>query len=1068
MASNWILIVSNSMLLFLLTCGPISVFGSTNDSYFNCDFNYFQQSEPKCNWIVDNSFKVVNDSLLTQSWLHFNTSTINRQSISSGIMGKLISPIIPIIQMETPSHCNLVINMKMNQFDSALIKIVRKSVKNIEPEIDLIVKPGNNNQRWTDERYPIGTSKHDFQLLVEFTESPNSRLSSESYVSIRKISLENCFQKKMIRAHNDCAIKCTNDLNCITSDQICDLKHDCPDGEDENQDCDKLPRGAYCPFGEDTCEWYIVNKTQPAKYKLTLKNGSLFTSFNSRSKFGEAIFIRSPQFPVIPYYHSLETSPYYQSCKIRFWFAFKPSSAEFSMQVFEDTKKVKNGTYTIPVRDSREIWRKVIVPLPSHHRTSYNITFEFFKRDLTSASVPIYIDNLTLSKECFGIGVPLTEIREPPPLDSIQSADDSNDFRDGYFRLSGRTELSFTGIFILFLLFTIALVIFTGVFLSFFHRFKWKFLTSGPNSRSRCGDRDVSSSQLLSNSSTDVQLSRLRNGHNIVTEFNPNYEFGGSTCTLSDLREIPRDKLSLSKALGQGAFGEVYQGILINMTGEVLDEVPVAIKTLPEQVANNQAEMDFLMEALIMSKFRHRNIVRFIGVCFEKMPRFIVLELLAGGDLKTFLRESRASVNKPSPICMGDLLVIALDVARGCHYLEENHFIHRDIAARNCLLTAKFKSPQASTLYSTDGTFKMENYNNGFNNSGLVVKIADFGMARDIYRSDYYRKGGKAMLPVKWMPPEAFLDGIFTSKTDVWSFGVLLWEVMSMGFMPYPGRGNQEVMQLVTAGGRLEPPNNACPSQIYAIMQQCWQALPENRPNFPTIIERIGYCLVDPDVLSRKLAIFHRAPSSERDITIMRPPPDSTDYLIPNACSNSNSNSNYSISTEKTELLSPDTCSTVTSGNDDNCKLTMMMMMMDDDRLNSVEAFNSPLTPSNHHVNHSHHQAQSVNHQNQLVQRSLSADKRPLPDRPPPERPSNVNLNTKPSNETNTRNDNGNINRTDLLILDAGSLTVNNNNYDNSTTTNTTDSSTSTGQVNIHNPTKYINVDMTSENQLQV
>lgn len=79
------------------------------------------------------------------------------------------------------------------------------------------------------------------------------------------------------------------------------------------------------------------------------------------------------------------------------------------------------------------------------------------------------------------------------------------------------------------------------------HRFKWKFLTSGPNSRSRCGDRDVSSSQLLSNSSTDVQLSRLRNGHNIVTEFNPNYEFGGSTCTLSDLREIPRDKLSLSK-----------------------------------------------------------------------------------------------------------------------------------------------------------------------------------------------------------------------------------------------------------------------------------------------------------------------------------------------------------------------------------------------------------------------------------------------------------------------------------------------------------------------------------------
>lgn len=144
-----------------------------------------------------------------------------------------------------------------------------------------------------------------------------------------------------------------------------------------------------------------------------------------------------------------------------------------------------------------------------------------------------------------------------------------------------------------------------------------------------------------------------------------------------------------------------------------------------------------------------------------------------------------------------------------------------------------------------------------------------------------------------------------------------------MGFMPYPGRGNQEVMQLVTAGGRLEPPNNACPPQVYAIMQQCWQATPEMRPNFSTIIERIGYCLVDPDVLCWKLALFHRAPSSERDATIMRPPPDSTDYLVPTACSNSNSN--YSIGTEKTELFSPDTCSTATSNHDDTLKLASIL-----------------------------------------------------------------------------------------------------------------------------------------------
>jgi anaplastic lymphoma kinase len=105
-----------------------------------------------------------------------------------------------------------------------------------------------------------------------------------------------------------------------------------------------------------------------------------------------------------------------------------------------------------------------------------------------------------------------------------------------------------------------------------------------------------------------------------------------------------------------------------------------------------------------------------------------------------------------------------------------------------------------------------------------------------------FRKGGKAMLPVKWMPPEAFLDGIFTSKTDIWSFGILLWEVMSLGYMPYPGRGNQEVMQLVTNGGRLEPPNY-CPGPLYGLMCQCWHPIPEERPNFLTILERLGYCL---------------------------------------------------------------------------------------------------------------------------------------------------------------------------------------------------------------------------------
>lgn len=206
---------------------------------------------------------------------------------------------------------------------------------------------------------------------------------------------------------------------------------------------------------------------------------------------------------------------------------------------------------------------------------------------------------------------------------------------------------------------------------------------------------------------------------------------------------------SIDRALGQGAFGEVYQGLYRHRDGDAV-EMPVAVKTLPE-MSTGQAEADFLMEAAIMAKFNHPNIVHLIGVCFDRHPRFIVLELLAGGDLKNFLREGRSKPGRPSPLTMKDLVFCAVDVAKGCRYMESKRFIHRDIAARNCLLSSK--------------------------GPGRVVKIADFGMARDIYRSDYYRKGGKAMLPIKWMPPEAFLDGIFTSKTDVWSFGVLLWEV---------------------------------------------------------------------------------------------------------------------------------------------------------------------------------------------------------------------------------------------------------------------------------------------------
>ncbi|XP_070481111.1 leukocyte tyrosine kinase receptor isoform X1 [Equus przewalskii] len=325
-----------------------------------------------------------------------------------------------------------------------------------------------------------------------------------------------------------------------------------------------------------------------------------------------------------------------------------------------------------------------------------------------------------------------------------------------------------------------------------------------------------------------MELSKLRTS-TIKTAPNPYYCQLGLGPAQSwplppGLTEVSPANVTLFRALGHGAFGEVYEGLVTGLPGDP-NPLQVAIKTLPE-LCSPQDELDFLMEALIISKFSHQNIVRCVGLSLRAAPRLILLELMSGGDMKSFLRRSRPHLDQPSPLAMQDLLQLAQDIAQGCHYLEENHFIHRDIAARNCLLSCT--------------------------GHGRVAKIGDFGMARDIYRASYYRKGGRALLPVKWMPPEAFLEGIFTSKTDSWSFGVLLWEIFSLGYMPYPGRTNQEVLDFVVGGGRMDPPRG-CPGPVYRIMTQCWQHQPELRPSFASILERLQYCTQDPDVLNSPL-----------------------------------------------------------------------------------------------------------------------------------------------------------------------------------------------------------------------
>lgn len=151
--------------------------------------------------------------------------------------------------------------------------------------------------------------------------------------------------------------------------------------------------------------------------------------------------------------------------------------------------------------------------------------------------------------------------------------------------------------------------------------------------------------------------------------------------------------------------------------------------------------MDFIKEAKFMANFKHPNILKLLGICLDANVNFLILELMEEGDLLKYLRSNRPKGAIPSSLTLYDLLTICVDVAMGCKYLEEIRFVHRDLAARNCLVSCA--------------------------NGQRIVKIGDFGLARDIYKNDYYRKEGEGLLPVRWMAPESLLDGEFTCQSDV-------------------------------------------------------------------------------------------------------------------------------------------------------------------------------------------------------------------------------------------------------------------------------------------------------------
>ncbi|XP_039624500.1 fibroblast growth factor receptor 1-A isoform X7 [Polypterus senegalus] len=287
--------------------------------------------------------------------------------------------------------------------------------------------------------------------------------------------------------------------------------------------------------------------------------------------------------------------------------------------------------------------------------------------------------------------------------------------------------------------------------------------------------------------------------------------------------EFPRDRLVLGKPLGEGCFGQVVMGEAMGLDKDKPNRVTkVAVKMLKSDAT--EKDLSDLISEMEMMKIigKHKNIINLLGACTQDGPLYVLVEYASKGNLREFLRARRPPgmeyCYNPNQVpeeqmSIKDLVSCAYQVARGMEYLASKKCIHRDLAARNVLVTE-------------------EN----------VMKIADFGLARDIHHIDYYKKTTNGRLPVKWMAPEALFDRIYTHQSDVWSFGVLLWEIFTLGGSPYPGVPVEELFKLLKEGHRMDKPST-CTNELYMMMRDCWHASPSQRPTFKQLVEDLDRIL---------------------------------------------------------------------------------------------------------------------------------------------------------------------------------------------------------------------------------
>ncbi|CAG2108269.1 unnamed protein product, partial [Medioppia subpectinata] len=286
--------------------------------------------------------------------------------------------------------------------------------------------------------------------------------------------------------------------------------------------------------------------------------------------------------------------------------------------------------------------------------------------------------------------------------------------------------------------------------------------------------------------------------------------------------EFPRHHLHFLGILGEGCFGQVWKCEAFNIFNNDSKDI-VAVKTLKEN-ASEKERKDLLTELEIMKMLEpHPNVVTLLGSCTDRDPVFLIMEFVPFGKLQSYLRDSRERNSdryygnlhgSSNRLSARDLTSFAYQVAKAMEYLASKGIIHRDLAARNVLV--------------------------GNNNT---IKVADFGFARDVVANHVYERKSEGRLPIRWMAIESLIDSIFTTKSDVWSFGVLMWEIVTLGGTPYPGLAAAEVIKYVREGNRLLKPEH-CKREMYNIMYYCWDRDPNQRPTFTQLVEYLDKLLI--------------------------------------------------------------------------------------------------------------------------------------------------------------------------------------------------------------------------------